>query len=178
MADVNTTLFNVNSSVEMLQEMGLFNYILPVGIFFLILFGVLDQYKIISKDKKVNALVSLLISMFIMLYAYTNEIEWFFAMFYTKMSIALIILLFALTLAVFVFKGLSQNGMIPKGKEKIWNAGLIIMSVMIVNAAFANAPGEIGVWAAETSGVALSMGILAAILSAFISKGETTEEKE
>ena len=170
----NYTNFTLNESVGMLQEVGFFNYILPMGIFFLILYGILDQFKMISKDKKVNALTSLLISAFILLYAYMNNLELFFAEFYMKMSVAVIILVFAMTLSVFAFKSLKNNDMIPEGKEKVWNAAIIIMSTLILSASFENAPGAIGIWAADTSGIVLSMGVIGAILSAFIKgKGET-----
>ena len=174
-ADANTTLLNLNESVSMLQELGFFNYVLPLGIFFVILYGILDQYKIISKDKRVNALASILISSFILLYAYVNNLEWFFSLFYTKMSVAIIVLLFAVTLAVFVFKALEQNAVIPKGKEKVWSSIIIIMSVLIINGAFINAPAPLGEWASEVSGIVVAFGIIGGILSWFIS-GKGGEE--
>jgi len=169
--------FTLNESVGMLQEVGFFNYILPLGIFFLILYGILDKYGIISKDKRVNALTSLLISAFILLYAYVNQLEWFFSLFYTKMSIAILILLFAMTLAVFSFRALDENKMIPAGKKKVWSAAMIIMSVLIMSAAFESAPAPLGDWAADVSGIVLSLGILGAVLSWFIGGGEETGEK-
>jgi hypothetical protein len=167
----NYTNFTLNESVGALQEIGFFNYVLPMGIFFLILYGILDQFGIISKDKKVNALVSLLISAFIMLYAYVNSLEVFFMEFYAKMSVAIIILLFAFTMAVFAFKALKNNGMIKEGHDKVWNAVLIIMSALIVSTAFEEAPGQIGAWAADTSGIVLALAFLGAIISGFIKGG-------
>lgn len=164
----NYTNFTLNESVGMLQEFGFFNYILPMGIFFLILYGVLDQFGLISKSKKVNALTALLISAFIMLYAYLNNLETFFMEFYTKMSIALIILLFAMTLAVFTFKAMKNNGLIPEGKDKVWNAAIIIMSALIMSMAFESAPGQVGTWAADTSGIVLALGFLGAVFSWFV----------
>lgn len=176
MADPNTTLINLNQSVDILQRMGFFNYVLPMGIFFLILYGILDQYGVISKDRKINALVSLLISAFVLLYAYVNELEWFFAMFYTKMSIAIIILLFSMTLAVFAFKALKNNDMI-EGKEKVWSSVLIVMSVLVVSSSFQNAPAPLGQWATEVSGLVMALGFLGAIVSWFV-KGEEMVVKE
>lgn len=173
----NETLFNLNESVGMLHDIGAFNYILPLGIFFLILYGILDQYKIISKDKKVNALISLLMSSFILLYAYMNNVEWFFSLFYTKMSVALIILLFAMTFAVFLYRGLKENGVIHKGAEKIWSSVIVIMSVLIVSASFEAAPAPLGTWASDVSGIVLALGVLGAVASLFVSgkggKGES-----
>jgi hypothetical protein len=170
---LNDTL---NESVGMLQEMGFFNYALPFGIFFLILYGILDNYKVVSKNNKVNALVSLLISAFIMLYAHFNKIEWFFALFYTKMSIAILILVFALTISVFAHKALSENGVIPKDKDKIWGSALIMLSVLLLNAAFSGIPGEIGTWAADASGIIIGVGFMASVLSFFTNKGSTEEK--
>ncbi|MBR9689501.1 MAG: hypothetical protein GOV01_01215 [Candidatus Altiarchaeota archaeon] len=172
----NETLFNLNESVDMLQQIGLFNYILPLGIFFIILYGILDQYKVISKDKKVNALTALLISSFILLYSYMNNIEWFFAQFYTHMSIALVILLFALTFAVFAYRALDDNKVIPKGKKNVWRSAIFIMSTMIVNSAFTTAPAPLGDWAMDVSGIVLALGMVAAIASIFV-KSEGGEEE-
>lgn len=169
MAELNTTMINLNESVGLLQEIGFFNYVLPLGIFFVILYGILDQYKIISKDKKINALASILISSFILLYAYTNNLEWFFSLFYTKMSVAIIVLLFAVTMAVFVFKALKDNSVIPEGKEKVWSSIIIVMSVLIINGAFSNAPAPLGEWASEVSGLVVAMGIIGAVIAAFVS---------
>ena len=173
---MGSEVMNITESVEMLQEIGFFNFILPFGIFFLILFGILDQYQIVSKDKRVNAVLALFISAFILLYAYVNKIEWFFALFYTKMSIALVILLFALTFAVFVYRGMKENGMIPAGSEKAWVAGIVFGSVMIMQMAFQNAPGEVGKWAAQVSGVVMTMGLIGAVISFFLAG--KIEEKE
>ncbi|MBR9680633.1 MAG: hypothetical protein GOU98_02295 [Candidatus Altiarchaeota archaeon] len=168
-------LFTLNESVSVLQEIGLFNYVLPLGIFFLIIYGLMDQYKIISEDKKVNALLALLMSSFILLYAYMNNIEWFFALFYTKMSLVLVILLFALSFAVFGYKALEKNNMFPEGQGKTWSAVMIIMSVLIVNSAFSGAPEPLGSWASEVSGIVLAMGFVGAILSLFIKGGKGSE---
>jgi hypothetical protein len=168
-------LFTLNESVATLQEIGLFNYVLPLGIFFLIIYGLMDQYKIISEDKKVNALASLLISSFILLFAYVNNIEWFFALFYTRMSIVLVILLFALTFAVFGYKALEKNNMFPEGQGKTWASVMIIMSVLIVNSAFTSAPEPLGTWASEVSGIVLSLGFIGAIGSLFV-KGKGGDE--
>lgn len=163
----NYTNFTLNESVGMLQEIGFFNYILPMGIFFLILYGILDQFHLISKNKKVNALTSLLISAFVLLYAYMNNLEAFFAEFYTKMSISIIILLFAMTLAVFVFRAMKENGLISEGKEKVWNGAIIIMAALMMSMAFENAPAPLGTWAADTSGIVLALGFLGAVFSWF-----------
>jgi len=162
-------IFNLNESVGMLQEIGIFNYILPLGIFFLIIYGLLDQYKIINKDKRVNALAALLMSAFILLYAYINNIEWFFALFYTKMSVALIILLFALTFTVFGYRALKENGVIPEGREKVWSSVMIMISVLIVNSAFTSAPAPLGTWANDVSGIVLALGAIGALGSLLIS---------
>lgn len=178
MADPNTTLVNLNQSVDILQRVGFFNYALPMGIFFLILYGILEQYNVITKDKRVNALLSLLISAFIMLYAYVNELELFFANFYTRMSVALIILLFSLTFAIFAFKGLKNNGII-EGREKVWSSVLIVLSVLIVSSSFQNAPGEIGQWAADVSGLVMALGFLGALVAGFTNgKGPTAKGGE
>ena len=169
MAEPNTTLINLNESVGLLQEMGFFNYVLPLGIFFVILYGILDQYNVISKDKKINALAAMLISSFILLYAYMNNLEWFFSLFYTKMSVAIIVLLFAVTMAVFVFKALKENAVIPEGKEQVWSSVIIVMSVLIINGAFSNAPAPLGEWASEVSGLVVALGIVGAVISAFVS---------
>jgi hypothetical protein len=163
----NYTNFTLNESVRGLQEIGFFNYVLPLSIFFLILYGILDQYHVISKDKKVNALVSLLMSSFVLLYAYVNNVEWFFSLFYMKMSIAILILLFAMTFAVFAFRALKENQMIPEGREKVWNSAVILMSVMIMSLAFESAPAPMGNWAADVSGVVMLMGVLGAVFSWF-----------
>lgn len=168
-------LFNLNESVDMLQKVGVFNYVLPLGIFFLIIYGLLDQYKIINKDKRVNALAALLMSAFILLYAYINNIEWFFTLFYTKMSVALIILLFALSFTVFGYRALKDNGIIPEGREKVWSSIMIMISILIVNSAFTSAPAPLGTWASDVSGIVLSLGAIGAVGSLFVSgkgKGE------
>ena len=171
-------LFTLNESVSTLQEIGLFNYVLPLGIFFLIIYGLMDQYKIISKDRRVNALLALLMSSFILLYAYVNNLEWFFAEFYTHMSIVLMILLFSLTFAVFGYKALDNNRLFPEGQGKTWSSVMIIMSVLIVNSAFTNAPGKLGVWASEVSGIVLALGFVGAIASLFIKGGKKVGESD
>ena len=166
-------MLDLGQSVSQLQEVGFFNYILPMSIFFLIIYGILEQYPIVSKNKRVNALLALFISAFVLLYAYTNNLESFFSEFYAKMSIALIILLFALSLAVFSFRGLKNNNIIPEGSEKIWGGVLVVLSVMIVEAAFANAPGPVGEWASEVGGLVMALALIAAVLTGFVKgKGE------
>ena len=169
--------FNLAESVSSLRDLGFFNYILPLGIFFLILYGILEQYKVVSKDKRVNALLSLFISAFILLYAYMNNLEEFFTLFYTKMSIALIIVLFAVSLAAFAYNGLKNNNIIPEGSEKTWGALLIVVSTLIINSAFANIPGVVGGWASSVSGYVMSFGIIAAALSVFVKKGSSGGEE-
>lgn len=168
----NYTNFTLNESVGMLQEIGFFNYILPMGIFFLILYGILDQFHIISKDRKVNALTSLLIAAFVLLYAYMNNLEQFFSEFYMKMSVAIIILVFAMTIAVFAFKAMKENQLIKEGQEKAWTSALIIMSALIMSLSFESAPAPLGTWAADTSGIVLALGFLGAVLSWFVKGGE------
>ena len=170
MATGNPTLnqtFNISTGVSQLQELGLFNYILPFGIFFVLMFGILDKYHVVSKDRKINALISFLTSAFVLLYAYINEIEWFFALFYTKMAIALVIMLFAITLAVFVFRGLKENGVIPAGKENVWSAATIMIATMVVNAAFVAAPEPLGTWALDVSSIVIGLAFLGAVASFF-----------
>lgn len=160
--------WNITQGVGQLQEMGFFNFLLPFGIFFAILFGILDKYKIVSKEKNVNALLAALISGFVLLYAYVNELEWFFAIFYTRMATAIMILLFAATMAVFVFRALKENEVIPAGRENVWSAVLIMASTMIIHAAFINAPEPMGTWAMNVSSIVLGLATLGAILSFFI----------
>ncbi|MBR9681839.1 MAG: hypothetical protein GOV00_03505 [Candidatus Altiarchaeota archaeon] len=164
MAVENLTM-NITTGVTQLQEIGFFNYVIPFGIFFALLFGVLDKYKIISKDKKINALIAVLMSAFVLLYAKTTNLEIFFMEFYAKMSIAMLIFLFAMTLSVFGFRALKDNEVIPAGKEGVWSAVFLVSSVMIMNVAFSEAPGQLGIWASEVSGIVLAFGIIGAIAS-------------
>jgi len=168
MALENLTM-NISTGVSQFQEIGVFNYLLPFSIFFVILFGVLDKYKIVSKDKKVNAVLSMLISAFILLYARITNIEIFFMEFYMKMAIAMLILLFAMTLAVFAFRALKENEMVPSGKENVWSSVMVMVSVMIMNVAFGEAPGKLGVWANDVSGIVLAFGFIGAVISFFTS---------
>jgi len=168
---VNQTALNMTEGVGLLQQMGFFNLILPFAIFFLILFGILDKYKIVSKDRRINGVLALFISAFVLLYAYETNVELFFSQFYAKMSIAVLILLFAATLAIFVFRALKENEMIPAGNEKMWTAATVMGSVLIVQSAFSSAPGMIGEWAREVGGLVLTMGFIGSILSLFAGGG-------
>ena len=169
--------FNMTVAVKQLLEVGFFNFILPFGIFFIILYGLLDRFSVISKEKRVNALAAALISAFMFLYAYLNNIEWFFALFYAKTALAIIILMFALTFAVFFYRTLEENKVIPAGAEKAYAAAAVIGATLLMQMIVAGAPGELGNLAQQVSGIVLSLGTLAALASFFVTgKGGGGEE--
>ncbi|MBR9680114.1 MAG: hypothetical protein GOU99_03640 [Candidatus Altiarchaeota archaeon] len=167
----NTT-FNMTTAVKQLLEVGFFNFILPFGIFFIILYGVLDRFSIISKEKRVNATAAMLISAFILLYVYLNEgvAEWF-SLFYMKISITVLIMVFALTFAVFFYRTLKENQIIPVGSEKAYSAAAIIGAVLLMQTLMSSAPGALGDIAQEVSGIVMIFGFLAAVGSFFMKDG-------
>ena len=164
---INTSALNMTTGVGQLADIGFFNYLAPFGIFFAILFGVLDKYKVVSKDKRINAVIAMFMSAFVLLYARFNNLEIFFMEFYMKMAIAMLILLFAMTLAVFAFRALKENEVI-KNKTNVWSAVLVMASVMIMNTAFGEAPGQMGTWATDVSGIVLAFGFIGAVISFFV----------
>ncbi len=167
-----TVAANISAGVGWLEKAGFFQFLLPFGIFFLILYSILDTYKIVSKEKQINALIAFFVSAFLLLYAYYTNVEEFFMLFYTKISVAIIIFVFALTLAVFTYRGLKDNKLIPEGSEKVWGSIIWILSVFIITMAFENAPDPLGSWARSISGIVFAFAVIGAIANLFVGGGK------
>ncbi len=167
----NTTL-NITAGVALLQKMGFFAYILPFGIIFLLIFAILDKYKIVSEKAEINAALSAFISAFIFLYSYlTGALETFLTYFYGKGAVALMIIFLALLFSVVIYKVLHENAMVPAGKEGLYQGVVFLVSILIVSTGLSAMQGQVAQWAREVTGILLFFGFIAAAAGALAKGG-------
>lgn len=94
--------FDYAQLVDQLTQFGLYQFILPLLLIFVILYAVLTKSKFFD-NKSLNAVLALLISVFITLFLTSVEgVGQFFALFLGKMSVLMVVLVIILLVYVFV----------------------------------------------------------------------------
>lgn len=94
-----------------LAEVGIFQFFIPFALFFMILYGVFLRYKPFGdwKDNTVISMIygmmSFLIALFIMLYGLNTYLENFFAWFFGRLGVILMLILAVIVIAAFVKGG-------------------------------------------------------------------------
>jgi len=123
------TTFSFENSIEYLQNIGVFDYVLPFLLIFAIVFAALEKTKILGTDKtNINAVVSLVIGLLLIsrqeIVAIINE-------FLPNISLILVVILMSLLLISVIagdeFKGLN-NGLLTMGIIVVITAVVIALA--------------------------------------------------
>jgi hypothetical protein len=116
----------IEELISNLTAQGFFDYILPFLLVFFIAFAIFEQTKIVGEKKGINAVIAMLLALFILYFARIFQVGRFLSFFTGKAMMTLIILIFTFMITTFVFNVFSKNGMIKKEKE--WQYALIIFA--------------------------------------------------
>ena len=124
--------FSFEKSVEYLQDIGVFEFVLPFLLIFSIVFAALEKTKILGDDKtNINAVVSLVIGLILIVQQSIVEI---INIFLPRVSLILVVVLMGLllisVLAGSEFKGL-QKSMLGLGMVAVVIAVIIALSAPI-----------------------------------------------
>lgn len=163
--------FDFAQVVDSLAAFGFYDYVLPFLLVFVIVYAILEKYKILGEKKTVNGVVALVVGLFATYFAKVFEVGKFLSFFGTKSVLVIIILLFAMMIAVFVFRTLKQNEMIKPEKEAAYALGIFAASLAIMFLALNSSPGTWTMLFGEGTGIgsdAIVAVILISVLLAFV----------
>ena len=141
------------------ESAGVFVYVLPFLLIFVLVFGILSKLSIFNENKGVNAIIALVVGFMALQF---NVVSTFFNELFPRLGIGLSIIL-----ALLIITGLFIN---PKNKG--WMIGLSIISLIIVAivvyTSFNNWPWTYSVWFqnnwANVLGILVFIGLIVAVI--------------
>ncbi|MEM7825387.1 MAG: hypothetical protein QW412_00830 [Candidatus Aenigmatarchaeota archaeon] len=172
--------------VELLKNMGVFEFYLPFVILFGLLFGLLEKTKIIP-ERRINIIIALASAFFIMAYTPAGiTLTQFFSNFFANVAVVMVTLL---SFMLMIYLILPITGMKEPGFPKVAKY-IVFFIVLIVLGIFITSGGlkiifpqinEIKIPGLETDPQDLIIIILIVIMILviyFVSKGEKEEKKQ
>ncbi len=122
--------------IDQWQAVGVFDVLLPLLLVFALVFAILEKSKILGGYKSIDAVVSLIVSLFVIANPYVTEL---FVPIFSKAGLAIIILV-----AMLIIVGLFMTGEEPSATLKtigaIGGIGLFIWLLMAVSDYYAGWP--------------------------------------
>ena len=123
-------MVSIISVTDLWASSGIFDIALPLVLFFAIIFSILNRSQILGKNKAIDAVVSFVLSMFIIINPLTAP---FLAAIFSKTGIALIILLaFLIIIGLFIERDQDSKKMF-KGFGIVAGILFLIWLIILVN---------------------------------------------
>ncbi len=154
--------------IDSFADTGIFDYLLPFMLIFVIIYAILQKTKILGEKKSVDALVALITGLFIMYFGRVYEIGNFLTFFSGKSSLLLVIIVFFAMIAVFLFKVLEANNLIPEGKKTETIIVVLLVALFLIYLMLRSSPGTWQILFGEGAsiGSGLILGIVVVVLLA------------
>ena len=134
-------MVDIRVILDYLVTMGFYEIVLPFLAVFVISYGILQTTKVLSDKNGVNAVTALVIALFMTWFARVFKVGDFLGSFLGKSGVVLIILLVIMMMAVFLYRTLSTNQMIPSGKEMLYGIGIFLLVGAVVFLMLNSSPG-------------------------------------
>ena len=148
-------------TLQIWQNLGVFEFLLPFLLVFAVVFGVLAQAKFLGENKFVNMTISLAVGLFALLF---QQVRAFFANISANMAIGVVVLLAALIMmGLFVDFSDKENSTWRNGMAAF--GGLIALIVILVSLSSNNLIGGFSWWTNYWPHIVVGVIVLAAIIA-------------
>ncbi len=160
----------VQESFALMEEMGVFSYILPFMLIFVIIYAILEKTEIlVDKDSKsrraINATTSVTIALFSLYFANLYGVGSFLAHFLTRGSLILVMVVMALAMTTFIFKTINHNKLVSEKHIDRARAAIFFFVTGAMINSLSGAPQYkaiiFGSEAADVSGMSMILFLLA-----------------
>lgn len=141
---------------------GVFDYVLPFMLVFVLIYAILQKTELLGKKKSIDALVAFVAGLFIMYFGRIYEIGKFLTFFTGKSSLVIVILIFFLMIAIFLFKALEVNNLIPEGKKSETIIIVLLVTLFLIYLMLRSSPGTWQILFGE--GASLGSGVIMAVV--------------
>ncbi len=126
----------VDETIANLVAQGFFDYVLPFLLAFFVIYAILQQAKILGGKPGIDAIVSMILGLFVLYFARVYQVGRFLSIFSGKGFLTIIVLMFTLMITMFVYNVMKNaTDFIRKGEE--WKYGLVIFGGAVLLVVFA-----------------------------------------
>ncbi len=161
----------IGEMISDLVAVGLFQYVLPFVLAFVVLYGLLDKFKIISEQKNINSITAIVLGLFVVYFARLFDVGNFLGFFISRSFLAIVAIMFALMISVFLYHTLNNNGLIDEKRKATWGLGIFTVSLVLIYLMINSTPDAWSILFGLETGIGsqvLETGIVFAVILFFL----------
>jgi magnesium-transporting ATPase (P-type) len=160
----------VAESMALMDQMGVFSFILPFILIFVVVYAILEKTNILADEgsksrKAINATTSFVIALFSLYFSNLFGVGEFLSYFLTRSSLVIVVVVIALALTTFIIKTVQTNKLVSDKDLDRARAATFFFTTGFVLTAISNSPQAkeilLGTAAGNLQGTSMLMFLVA-----------------